>query len=119
MVRLPLPMVMVGVFVALAAKVMLVLPPPGILAFTEAISLELELESSGEREMFDFAGPLVAKMFPLLGETKYQLSRSDNSLELEEVRMSLMPLVVEEPLNTQRVWLVLSWLGKMSRYNCA
>ena len=87
MVRLPLPMVMVGVLVALAAKVMFVLPPPGILDNTEFLSAVLELESSGEREMFDFAGPLVAKMFPLLGETKYQLSRSATSLELEEVRM--------------------------------
>ena len=50
MVRLPLPMVKVGVLVALAAKVMLVLPPPGILAFTEAMSLMLELENKEERE---------------------------------------------------------------------
>ena len=48
MVRLPLPMVMVGVFVALAAKVMLVRPPPGILALTESMSLVLELENKEE-----------------------------------------------------------------------
>ena len=45
MVRLPLPMVMVGVLVSLAAKVMLVLLPPGILALTEAMSSVLELET--------------------------------------------------------------------------
>ena len=50
MVRAPLPeMVIVGVLVALAAKVMLVLPPPGIRALTEAMSLALELENKGER----------------------------------------------------------------------
>ncbi len=42
------PMVMVGVFVALAAKVMSVLPPPGILALTEAMSMVLVLEKRGE-----------------------------------------------------------------------
>lgn len=50
MVRLPLPvMVIVGVLVTLAAKVISVLPPPGILAFTEAVSLVLELENKEER----------------------------------------------------------------------
>ncbi len=49
MVRLPLPViVIVGVFVVLAAKVMLDRPPPGILALTEAMSLVLELENKGE-----------------------------------------------------------------------
>ena len=41
-------MVMVGVLVALEAKVMLVLPPPGILAFTEFLSAVLVLENKGE-----------------------------------------------------------------------
>ena len=49
MVWLPLPMVIIGVLVALAAKVMLVRPPPGILALTEAMSSVLELENKGER----------------------------------------------------------------------
>ena len=48
MVRLPLPMVMVGVFVALAAKVMLVWPPPGIRSLTNRISSVLELVNNGE-----------------------------------------------------------------------
>ena len=50
MVRLAPAMVMVGVLVALAAKVMLVLPPLGILAATDLMSLVLELESKGDRE---------------------------------------------------------------------
>ncbi len=49
MVRLALLMAIVGVLVALATKAMLVLPPPGILALTEAMSLVLELENKGER----------------------------------------------------------------------
>ena len=52
-------MVMVGVFVALAAKVMLVLPPPGIRALTEAMSLELVLESKGESVICSLEGGLA------------------------------------------------------------
>ena len=59
MVRLPLPMVMVGVLVALAAKVMLVRPPPGILAFTEAMSMVLVLANKGESEMIWLKGELA------------------------------------------------------------
>ena len=33
--------------------------------------------------------------------------------------MLMVMLACEEPLNSQRVWLVLSWEGKMSMYNCA
>ena len=62
MVRLPLPMVMVGVLVALAAKVMFVLPPPGILAFTEAMSLTLELENKEDKEIVWLLGLLASKM---------------------------------------------------------
>ncbi len=47
MVRLPLPMVMVGVLVALAAK-RFVKEPPGMLALTAAMSSVLELENKGE-----------------------------------------------------------------------
>ena len=53
------PMVMVGVFVALAAKVMSVRPPPGILALTEAMSLELVLESRGESVICALEGLLA------------------------------------------------------------
>ena len=60
MVPLALPMVMVGVLVALEAKVMLVRPPPGIRAFTEAMSLELELESKGDREIVWLLGLLAS-----------------------------------------------------------
>ena len=74
MVRLPLPMVMVGALVALAAKVMFVLPPPGIRAFNEAMSLALELENKEEREMFVLVGLLAWKMFPLLGVPNHQES---------------------------------------------
>ncbi len=77
MVRLLMPIVIVGVLVALAAKVMLVLPPPGILAFTEAMSLELEPENKGERETLTRLGPLAWKMFPLLGVAKNQVSREE------------------------------------------
>lgn len=49
MVWVTLPaMVIEGVLVALAAKVMLVLPPPGILALTESMSMVLMLENKGE-----------------------------------------------------------------------
>ena len=48
MIRLPLPMVIFGVLVALPAKVMSVLPPLGILAATDLMSLVLELENKGE-----------------------------------------------------------------------
>ena len=59
MVRLPLLIVMVGVLVALVAKVMLVLPP-GILAFTEAMSSGLlELANKGEREKLVLLGLLA------------------------------------------------------------
>ena len=57
---LPVLKVMVGVLVALAAKVMLVLPPPGIRAFIEAMSLELVLESKGERAMCRLLGSVPA-----------------------------------------------------------
>ena len=67
MVRLPLPMVIVGLLVALEAKVMLVLPPPGILNLTEAVSLVLTLENKGDREKLTSLGGLASKMFPLLG----------------------------------------------------
>ena len=67
MVRLPLPMVVVGLLVALEAKVMLVLPPPGILDLTEAVSLVLTLENKGDREKLTSLSGLASKMFPLLG----------------------------------------------------
>ena len=59
-------MVMVGVLVALAAKVMLVLPPPGILDNTEFLSAVLELANKGERVKLTSLGLLASKMFPLL-----------------------------------------------------
>ena len=74
MVQLPLPMVMVGVLVALAAKVMLVLPPPGILDNTEFMSAVLELENKEERESVRSLGLFALYMFPLLGEPNHQLS---------------------------------------------
>ena len=115
MVRLALPMVMVGVLVALAAKVMLVLPPPGILAFTEAVSLGLlELENKGDREKLTSLGLLASKMLPLLSEVEIcQESRFTKLLEPEPVRMLLLARVVlPVPLKIQRVSLVgLSWLG--------
>ena len=76
MVRLPLPMVMVGVFVALAAKVMLVLPPPGILALTEAVSLGLlELENKGERERFALLGEFAMNICPLFADWEFNQSQ--------------------------------------------
>ena len=52
-------MVIVGVLVALAAKVISVRPPPGILALTEAMSLVLELEKRGESEIVWLLGALA------------------------------------------------------------
>ncbi len=52
------PMVMVGVLVAVTAKTMLLLPPPGIRAFTEAMSRRLVLEERG-REGDGLVGRLV------------------------------------------------------------
>ena len=49
-----------GVLVALAAKMMLVLPPPGILTLTEAMSLVLELENKEEREIVWLLGLLAS-----------------------------------------------------------
>ena len=78
MVRLPLAMVIVGVLVALAAKVMLVLPPPGILDNTEFLSAVLELANKGEREELTSLGLLASKMLPLLSEVEIcQESRLD------------------------------------------
>ena len=106
MVRLPLPMVIVGVFVALAAKVMLVLPPPGILDNTEFLSAVLELENKEEREMVWLEGELALKTFPLL-------SQESPIEKLPEVRTALLTVgTVEDPLKIQRVCVVgLSWLG--------
>ncbi len=50
---------MVGVLVALAAKVMLVLPPLRILAATDLMSLVLELENKEEREKLTLLGLLA------------------------------------------------------------
>ena len=75
MVRLPLAIVMVGVLVVLAAKVMLVRPPPGILAFTEAMSLVLELENKGERERFALLGEFAMNICPLFAEAEFNQSQ--------------------------------------------
>ena len=105
MVRLVLAIVMVGVFVALAAKVMLVRPPPGILALTEAISSVLELENKGDREIVWSLGLLASKRSSL-EDVKLQESREESSRRFQ------VSFAVEEPLKIQRVWLVgLSWLG--------
>ena len=63
MVWLPLAIVMVGVLVALAAKVMLVRPPPGILFLTESMSMVLVLENKEERESIWLLGLLSLKMW--------------------------------------------------------
>ena len=61
-------MVMVGVLVALAAKVMLVRPPPGIRAWIEARSLVLELENKGDREISALLGEFMMNMCSLFAE---------------------------------------------------
>ena len=60
-------MVIVGVLVALAAKVMLVRPPPGILALTEAMSMVLVLVLENKEESWKLLslGALALKRFPL------------------------------------------------------
>ena len=52
---------MVGVLVAMAAKVMLVSPPPGILDNTEFMSAVLALENRGERVRTWLLGELALK----------------------------------------------------------
>ena len=85
MVRLPLPMAMVGVLVA--------------------------LENKGEREKLVALGLLALKMFPLLGVVSHQVSSGLELLEEEEVRSPPLSRAVEEPPKIQTVWLLLSWLG--------
>ena len=64
--------VIVGVLVALAAKVMLVRPPPGILALTEAMSVGLlELENKGDREKFALLGEFAMNICPLFAEEAF------------------------------------------------
>ena len=103
MVRLPLPMVIVGVLVALAAK-RFVKEPPGILSVIAAVSLALVLENKGESEMVWLEGELALKTFPLPSQ--------ESSIEkLPEVRTALLTVAVDEPLKIQMVWLLLSRLG--------
>ena len=49
-----------GVLVVLAAKMMLVRPPPGIRDLTEAMSLVLELENKEESEIVRLLGLLAS-----------------------------------------------------------
>ena len=76
-------MVMVGVLVALAAKVMLVRPPPGILALTDSMSLVFELENKGDRERLALLGLLALKKLLL---AVLQLSPLEKESLEEEVR---------------------------------
>ena len=105
MVRLPLPMVIVGVLVALAAKVMLVRPPPGILFLTESMSIVLVLENRGERVSNWSLARLALKKLLLANP---QESRGEALVD--PVRMWWLLLTVEDPEKIQRVWLELSWL---------
>ena len=101
---------MVGVLVALAAKVMLVRPPPGILALTEAMSLVWELENKEDKEMFALLGPLALKMLPLL--LPASIRQESRNSKFPEVLMWPLFHAVEEPLKIQMVSPVgLSWLG--------
>ena len=59
MVWLALAMVIVGVLVALAAKVILVRPPPGILFLMDSMSMALVLEKRGESEIVWLLGALA------------------------------------------------------------
>ena len=99
-------MVIVGVLVALAAKVMLVLPPLGIRAATDLMSLVLELENKGERKSDWPLARLALKKLLLVN-----LQESRREKVVDPVRMYWLLLAVEEPLKIHRVWLVLSWLG--------
>ena len=102
-------MVMVGVLVALAAKVMSVRPPPGILFVIDSMSLVLALENKGERERLTLLGLLASKKLLLAVP---QLSPLEKESLEEEVRMLPALLAEEDPLKIQRVWVVgLSWLG--------
>ena len=99
----------VVVLAALAAKVMLVRPPPGILALTEAMSLVLELENMGDSERLALLGLLASKKLLIAVP---QLSPLEKESLEEEVRMLPVLLAVEDPLKIQMVSLVgLSWLG--------
>ena len=61
MVRLTgvVPIVIVGVFIALTAKVILVRPPPGILFLTESMSMASVLEKRGESVIVWLEGGLA------------------------------------------------------------
>ena len=110
MVRLPLPVVMVGVLVALLAKGDPAPQTPAVLTLTDSMSLVLELENKEDKEMFALLGLFASKMLPLLlPESICQESRNS---KFPEVLMCPLFHAVEEPLKIQMVWLVgLSWLG--------
>ena len=107
MVRLPLPMVMVGVLVALLAKGDPAPQTPAVLTLTDSMSAVLELENKGERETFESVGLLASKMFPLRFAVSPCLKE-----ELELVATLSPKFAEEEPLKIQTVSLAgLSWLG--------
>ena len=76
MVRLPLPMVIVGVLVALLAKGDPAPQTPVVLVLTDSMSLVLELENKGDRESVWLLGLLASKKLPLFS-TSSQLSREE------------------------------------------
>ena len=76
MVRLPLPMVMVGVLVALLAKGDPAPQTPAVLALTDSMSVGLlELENKGERERFALAGEFAMNICPLFAELEFNQSQ--------------------------------------------
>ena len=105
------PMVMVGVFVALAAKVMLVLPPPGILALTEAIFLILDIENKKirdnkqERKLKLRIAELVG-VISVMVDTNIQLglglfdgNKRDESASTKAYKRDLLPVIVTRSPN--------------------
>ena len=99
MVRLSALMVIVGVLVTLAAKMVFVLTVFDVKAEKQERELETSIAGFIGVENVSEVAPVNYQMSPLLSI-------------LPEVRMLLLVFAVEEPLKIQRVWLVrLSWLG--------
>ena len=71
MVRLPLPMAMVGVLVALLAKGDPAPQTPAVLALTDSMSSVLALENKGERERFALLGEFAMNICPLFAELEF------------------------------------------------
>ena len=116
MLRLPLPMVMIGALVALLAKGDPAPQTPAVLVLIDSMSVGLlVLENKGESERFSLLGEFAMNICPLFAEEEVSQSQESPKSKLVlplAVRMLLLARVGLVPENIQRVSLVgLSWLG--------